>query len=357
MGYTRDQLVQIARQSAQSYGVDPNLYVNQIEQESHFNPQAVSQAGAQGIAQFMPGTAAGIGLKNPFDPISALDAGAKYLSNLHKKYGRYDLAFAAYNAGTGNVDKYGGIPPFPETQHYVSAIMGGNGQQVDLARAGAAAQTAYGKTTSANLPASPVSVYPSGFQSQQEKLVQMLRKRTHGDMFSSLQQDGTSVADFARARMEPGLQSVADTGTDAVPTAGPHNVVVSPSAQGKLSGKEIPVVQEALRYMGTPYKWGGESPSTGFDCSGFTQYLYAQQGVRLPRTAAEQYSATARIAKGDLAPGDLVFFRGSNGGVDHMGLYLGGGNFIHSPHTGDVVKISNLSQGSYAQTFAGGGRP
>jgi cell wall-associated NlpC family hydrolase len=100
------------------------------------------------------------------------------------------------------------------------------------------------------------------------------------------------------------------------------------------------VVAIAMRYLGVPYKWGGASPSTGFDCSGFTMYVFAQIGVSLPHYAAAQYGLGHAVSKSELQPGDLVFFRG----LGHMGMYIGGGNFIHSPQTGDVVKISSLSE-------------
>lgn len=117
-------LVQAARDAAARYGIDPDIYVRQINQESGFNPHAVSPAGAQGIAQFMPATARGIGLTDPFDPLASLDAGAKHMSALLRNLGSYQLALAGYNAGAGNVKKYGGIPPFKETQNYVKAILG-----------------------------------------------------------------------------------------------------------------------------------------------------------------------------------------------------------------------------------------
>lgn len=100
------------------------------------------------------------------------------------------------------------------------------------------------------------------------------------------------------------------------------------------------VVAIAMRYLGVPYKWGGASPSTGFDCSGFTMYVFAQIGVSLPHYAAAQYGLGRAVSKSELQAGDLVFFRG----LGHMGMYIGGGNFIHSPRTGDVVKISSLSE-------------
>jgi hypothetical protein len=104
------------------YGVDPSLLAAMASQESGFNASAVSPAGAQGLMQFMPATAAGLGV-NPLDPGSAIDGAARYLSSLKKQFGSTDLALAAYNAGPGTVSRYGGIPPYAETQKYVRAVM------------------------------------------------------------------------------------------------------------------------------------------------------------------------------------------------------------------------------------------
>lgn len=112
------------------------------------------------------------------------------------------------------------------------------------------------------------------------------------------------------------------------------------------------VVSIALQYLGIPYVWGGASPSTGFDCSGFTQYVYAQVGVYLPHHAASQYNYGVPVSREQLEPGDLVFFNG----LGHMGLYIGDGQFVHAPHTGDVVKISSLYDSWYASTWVGARR-
>jgi cell wall-associated NlpC family hydrolase len=118
-------LREYARAQAARYGLDPGIFERQIQQESGFNPKAVSPAGAQGIAQFMPATAKGVGLTDPFDPYAALDAAARHMAdNLRNNGGDYARALAAYNAGQGAVNTHGGVPPFAETQRYVQTILG-----------------------------------------------------------------------------------------------------------------------------------------------------------------------------------------------------------------------------------------
>lgn len=124
---------ELARQKAAKYGIDPGFFVTQIGAESSFDPSARSPAGAVGIAQFMPATGARYGLNNEADllnPELSLDAGAHHMSDLlEANGGDQRLALAAYNAGQGAVNKYGGIPPYKETQKYVEKIMGGRSQQ------------------------------------------------------------------------------------------------------------------------------------------------------------------------------------------------------------------------------------
>lgn len=104
------------------------------------------------------------------------------------------------------------------------------------------------------------------------------------------------------------------------------------------------VVSVAKRYLGAPYRWAASGPNS-FDCSGLTMYVYKQVGVSLPHSSRAQINSGQRVSRGDLQPGDLVFF-GSP--IHHVGIYVGGNQYLHAPRTGDVVKISSMNRGGYA---------
>ena len=113
------------------------------------------------------------------------------------------------------------------------------------------------------------------------------------------------------------------------------------------------VANYAYNFLGRPYVYGANGPNA-FDCSGFTSYVYRHFGVSLPRTARSQFSAGSAVSRDNLAPGDLVFFN-TVGYLGHVGLYIGGGDFIHAASSGRV-KISSLSEGYYRTRYAGARR-
>ena len=125
-------------------------------------------------------------------------------------------------------------------------------------------------------------------------------------------------------------------------------------SSSKVTGDQI--VAKAKQYLGVPYKYGGTSPS-GFDCSGFVYYVYRNLGINISRTQTVMYSQGKPVSKSDLQPGDLVFFQNTyKAGLSHVGIYVGNGQFIHSPQSGKVVSYANLNSDYYTNHYYGAAR-
>jgi cell wall-associated NlpC family hydrolase len=129
-----------------------------------------------------------------------------------------------------------------------------------------------------------------------------------------------------------------------------------PGAPGDPAGEPgRAVLQAAESRLGAPYRYGGAGPDA-FDCSGLVTYAYRQLGVFVPRTAAGQFAAATPVPRGDLRPGDLVFFRLGGREVSHVGIYAGDDRFVHAPQSGGQVRMASLDDDYFRQRFAGAGR-
>ena len=120
----------------------------------------------------------------------------------------------------------------------------------------------------------------------------------------------------------------------------------------RTSEKVKSALQRAFSLLGTPYRWGGTSPDTGFDCSGLVGYVFRTIGIDLPRVSREMVGAGTPVKdRNALAEGDLVFFGRNGGRIDHVGIYVGDGKFLHAPRTGRDVTVSSLTTGYWAQKY------
>lgn len=303
----------LATAAARRYGIDPRIFLRQIGQESGFNPNAHSPAGAQGIAQFMPATARGMGV-NPRDPRSSLFGAARMDAQNLKKYGgSWQDVLSAYNSGRPWAHGRG----IAETRNYVRSILGGGG---------ATQATAPGPAPALAPPSQPSDASRS-------TLLQSL-------ISASQQTHGGHTPDLTPALLA--LKGMSQNAPQSAPPDATDPSQVRFSVSGPVTPRAKAAVRLASEFLGTPYKWGGAAPG-GFDCSGLVQYVYAKSGVHVPRTTYDQWKSGTPVGRGQLQAGDVVFFEPSARGPGHEGLYIGGGRFIEAPHTGASVRISTLA--------------
>ena len=156
-----------------------------------------------------------------------------------------------------------------------------------------------------------------------------------------------AAANDPSATPEPRVANTVSAEALALVSAGLEAKAPVPAADGR--GRKAVTI--ALRYLGLSYRWGGASPA-GFDCSGFVMYVYGRAGVALPHNGAMLWEKGRAVQRRDLERGDVVFFDG----LGHVGIFIGRGRFVHSPHSGDVVKISRLSESWYRRSYVGARR-
>jgi cell wall-associated NlpC family hydrolase len=341
---TRSALTNMAIAAAHGAGINPSIFQALVTQESGWNPEALSPVGASGLTQLMPATAKGLGVMNVNDPVQNLRGGAQYLKQQLDAFGgNYNLALAAYNAGPAAVRKYGGIPPYSETQNYVKTIMG-NSKNYSQGTIGASPTQTRPQMPGGGSPQTVPPGTPPGlagpatqptFNRQEQQGWSTLMNVLGPEIAGIFKTAGINELQMPRTAKE--IKSVTNQQQNLNFKFDNPATAVTPQAAA--------AVKTAREYLGTPYVWGGES-AKGFDCSGLLQYIYAKQGISIPRTSQAQYQAGTPVAKDNLLPGDAVFFTGSDGthaSPGHVGIYIGDGNVIQAPHTGTTVQITPLS--------------
>jgi cell wall-associated NlpC family hydrolase len=328
----------IIRSAAAHYGIPVGLLERQIMAESGGDPTAKSPVGAQGLMQLMPDTARGLGVTNPLDPMQNIMGGAKYLADQYSKFGNWREALAAYNAGPGAVVKYGGVPPFAETQDYVNKILGG------LPSVGAAPQQSPPASAASAGPGSSAPTHMPDFLAMAENFL----KPTPMDSNTMDTVDNTGPAKLPDEMTNPltGWKQYLPNAPTNLPS-GPGAPRFSVDLSGAGGGHTI--VQAAKGYLGVPYKWGGTSRQSGMDCSGFLQNAMRDAGIKVGRTTYEQVKEGSPVSLNQLRPGDAVFTEPGHAGPNHVGLYVGHGMIQESPHTGTVNSYIPL------KNFLGGG--
>ena len=182
-----------------------------------------------------------------------------------------------------------------------------------------------------------------------------IEKSTVSDRQAEVEREKQEAAERAAAEArekEEEEKRAAAASSQKSSTSSSSSSSSSGSSSSSSAGQAL--VDTAKKYLGVKYVWGGTSPS-GFDCSGLVQYVCRQNGISVNRTSREQFKNGVAVSKSNLQPGDLVFFA-RNGVIHHVGIYVGNGNMIHAPQTGDVVKISSIETAYRQKQYAGARR-
>jgi cell wall-associated NlpC family hydrolase len=330
-----------------------------------------SSAGAVGWMQFMPSTwarwgvdANGDGVADPNNPTDAIFSAARYLAGCG---GQFDIARAVYcyNHATWYVNEVLGLASLYSA--------GGDGEatgfaispgklKAQLASARSRVSASHALLGSARAQAARLArserrflrvantarVLSNQLEARKQAVQLSVRRHTANSRVSRLQRRlNAATSQLGQFRDEA---KGASFGTSSPALLSSNLFSVGGDSAAPYSG----VVSLTMQYLGIPYKWGGATPATGFDCSGLVQYVYAQVGISLPHYTVSQwnYPGAVPVPKNQLRPGDLVFFNG----LDHVGIYIGYGDFIDAPHTGANVEIDSLSEPWFSSRYDGARR-
>lgn len=330
--YTRAQLEAHVNQLADEIGIDRGVAKRWVSQESGWDHNATSPMGAKGLLQLMPDTARALGVKDPSDPIQNLDGGFKYLKQQIQRFGRLDLAFAAYNAGPAAVAKYGGVPPYAETQNYVKNIVGGP--------RGSAAVPA-GRGTSSTAPASGQGALPDisallgpNAQAGSNPAAQLMQfAAPSASTVSALQRLGGTAGEVAQRAQEP-----IPTPDQAV-TAG-----ASPSSGGGQQQSGPTIIPHSGGLNGDlPMALGGTNPYSNIQFAGHVDWQHVNPRLldSINREAKKR-NAVATVISGYRSNDYSVANGGFKGDPHTKGLAVDA--YINGHPIGDVISPDEWSK-------------
>jgi cell wall-associated NlpC family hydrolase len=357
-----------------SYGIPWEVLAAINKVETNFGQNlGPSSAGAVGWMQFMPSTwarwgvdANGDGVADPNNPTDAIFSAARYLAGCG---GQFDIARAVYcyNHATWYVNEVLGLASlygqgggggatgfgFGVSQKQLKAQLASTRSRVAASHAllgGARAQAAKLARSERRFlrVANTARVLSNQLDARKRAVLLGLRRQAADARVNRIQRRlSAATTQLGNYRSEANNAAFASN----TPALLSNNAF---AAGGSSNAPYSSVVSLAMQYLGVPYKWGGASPATGFDCSGLVQYVYGQVGVSLPHYTVSQwnFAGAVPVAKNQLQPGDLVFFNG----LDHVGIYIGFGDIIDAPHTGANVEIDSLDSGWFKSRYDGARR-
>jgi cell wall-associated NlpC family hydrolase len=363
-------LLPIWQAAGNAYGIPwPVLAaINKVETNfgSNLGP---SSAGAIGWMQFMPSTwarwgidANGDGVADPNNPTDAIFSAARYLAGCG---GQFDIARAVYcyNHASWYVNEVLGLASvYSRAGAGATGFVFSAGQlKAQLASARSRVSTSHLQLGTARAQAAKLARSERRFlrvANTARLLTNRLAAQKRAVLLGVRRQAADARVNRLRGRLAAATTQLGRYRNEANGSAFASNAPALLSSNlfavgGSTAAPYSGVVSIAMQYLGVPYVWGGASPR-GFDCSGLVQYVFAQVGVSLPHYTVSQWNfpGAVPVPKNQLRPGDLVFFNG----LDHVGIYIGYGDFIDAPHTGANVEIDSLSERWFASRYDGARR-